>query len=200
MRIIAGAAGGRRLVAPKGDEVRPTADRVKEALFSSLQPQLPGAHVLDLFAGSGALGLEALSRGAAAVTLVERGRAAIAAIETNIATVDLPGVELVRADVRSAVGGLLPGAPFDLVLIDPPYALDDAGLATLLQALVGHLAAEATVVVERGSRSAAPEWPPDLLPTEPRRYGDTTLHRADRRDERSGATSAPEPSGEREQG
>jgi len=199
VRIIAGAAGGRRLVAPQGDEVRPTADRVKEALFSSLQPQLPGARVLDLFAGSGALGLEALSRGAASVTLVERGRRAIAAIETNIATVDLPGVELVRADVRSAVDGELPGAPFDLVLIDPPYALDDAGLAALLRALVGHLAAAATVVVERASRSAAPEWPVGLRPAEPRRYGDTTLHRAERHDEPT-TSDPPRPRGEREQG
>lgn len=199
MRIVAGAAGGRRLVAPTGDTVRPTADRVKEALFSSLQPQLPGAHVLDLFAGSGALGLEALSRGAAAVTLVERGRAAIAAIETNIVTVDLPGVELVRADVRDALDGTLSGAPFDLVLIDPPYALDDPGLADLLVALVDHLAPEASVVVERATRSGPPVWPPNLLPATPRRYGDTTLHRADR-DPTSPPSGAPPPPGGREQG
>lgn len=178
MRIVAGAAGGRRLVAPKGSQVRPTADRVKEALFSSLQPHLPGAHVLDLFAGSGALGLEALSRGAEVVTLVERAPAALQAIEENLATVDLPGANLVRSSVEVALAGDLSGAPFDLVLIDPPYDLDEPALVAILEALVRHLADGAIVSVERARRDPAPAWPQGLLSTEARRYGDTMLHRA----------------------
>src|SRR5680860_1409851 len=121
MRVVAGAAKGRRLVAPKGDDVRPTADRAKEALFASLQPLLAGARVLDLFAGSGALGLEALSRGAATVTFVERDRRALEAIAGNIAAVGLSGAEVVAHPVTRALGMELPGAPFDLVLADPPY-------------------------------------------------------------------------------
>ncbi len=181
MRIVAGAARGRRLVVPKGTDVRPTPDRVKEALFSSLQALVPGARVLDLFAGTGALGLEALSRGAASVTLVERARASLEALEANIAAVGLPGATVVRGDVRTALSGELPGGPFDLVLIDPPYGLSDAALTTILEALVDHLVAGATVVVERASRDAAPAWPRALLPGEPRRYGATTLHRAEHR-------------------
>lgn len=182
MRIVAGAARGRRLTVPKGTEVRPTADRVKEALFSSLQPHLPGARVLDLYAGSGALGLEALSRGAARVTFVERSPAAITAIERNIAVVDLPGTEILRVGARAALAGPLPGSPFDLVLIDPPYQLPNDELTELLLALVPHLGEGATVSVERAKRDDLPVWPPDLLPQEPRRYGDTTLHRAVRAD------------------
>lgn len=178
MRIVAGAARGRRLTVPKGSEVRPTADRVKEALFSSLQPILPGARVLDLFAGSGALGLEALSRGADRVTFVERAPAAIGAIERNIAIVDLPGTEIVRAEVTAALRAALAGAPFDLVLIDPPYLTTNDEVTALLEALVPHLAGGATVSVERAKRDAPPGWPPELLADEPRRYGDTTLHRA----------------------
>ena len=182
MRIVAGAARGRRLTVPKGSEVRPTADRVKEALFSSLQPRLPGASVLDLFAGSGALGLEALSRGAAHVTFIERAPAAISAIEHNIALVDLPGTEIIRAEVAGALGTAPVGAPFDLVLIDPPYMMANDEVTTLLVALLPHLAAGATVSVERAKRDEPPDWPPDLLADEPRRYGDTTLHRARLRD------------------
>lgn len=180
MRIVAGAARGRRLTVPKGTDVRPTADRVKEALFSSLQPHLPGARVLDLYAGSGALGLEALSRGADQVTFVERAPAAIAAIERNIAVVALPGTEILRVDARAALAGRIPGAPFDLVLIDPPYQLPNDELTELLFALVPHLGEGATVSIERAKRDDPPEWPADLLPQEPRRYGDTRLHRAAR--------------------
>jgi 16S rRNA (guanine966-N2)-methyltransferase len=178
MRIIAGVAKGRRLVAPTGDGTRPTADRVKESWFSSLQPLLGGAHVLDLYAGSGALGLEALSRGAAAVTFVERDRRALAALRTNLAAVDLPGATVVGRDVRTALAGDLVDAPFDVVVADPPYRVDGSELTAVLAALVPHLADGAVVTVERGRREPAPTWPAQLGDPEARRYGDTTLHRA----------------------
>jgi 16S rRNA (guanine966-N2)-methyltransferase len=180
MRVVAGAARGRRLVAPAGTTVRPTADRVKEALFSSLAPLLAGASVLDVFAGSGALGLEALSRGAAHVTFLEQDRRALTALATNIATVSLPGTAVVAGDAGRALAGgsALAGHPFDLVLLDPPYALDEATLALLLADVVTHLAPGATVVVERAAQAPAPRWPATLVPVEPRRYGATALHRA----------------------
>lgn len=177
MRVIAGTAGGRRLVAPKGDRTRPTADRVREALFSSLQPRLPGARVLDLFAGSGALAIEALSRGAAHATLVERARPALAAIRSNL---DTAGV----ADRATVVASELPGAltkvegPFDLVLLDPPYALAEHVLADVLAALPGLCAPDVAIRLERATRAGAPPWPDGVRPGRVRRYGDTTIHEA----------------------
>jgi 16S rRNA (guanine966-N2)-methyltransferase len=140
---------------------------------------LPDASVLDAFAGSGALGLEARSRGAAHVTFLERERRALAALEQNIAHVGLDGTRVVRGDtLRLMRRGGLPGAPFDLALLDPPYALDEEALATLLADLVAHLAPGALVVVERAAAGPAPRWPAALLPEEARRYGSTVLHRA----------------------
>lgn len=179
MRIVAGAARGRTLVAPKGFDVRPTTDRVKEALFSSLQPLLVGARVLDLYAGSGGLGLEALSRGAASVTFVERAQPAVTALRRNIDMVALPGAEVVVMDATKALRTPLPGAPFDLVLADPPYRLPIAELGAVLEQLVARLAPDATVVLERAARDGTPPWPAALLPGSPRRYGDTALHRAE---------------------
>jgi 16S rRNA (guanine966-N2)-methyltransferase len=183
VRVIAGAARGRPLRVPAGEGTRPTADRVKEALFSSLQPRLPGARVLDLFAGSGALGLEALSRGAGSLTAVESHSAALAALRHNIEAVGLPGVEVVASDVRRALHGALPGSPFDLVLLDPPYRMPTDELADVLAALAGHLAPGATVVVERPARAGEVVWPADLLAEGSRRYGDTAVHRARAGDE-----------------
>jgi 16S rRNA (guanine966-N2)-methyltransferase len=181
MRIVAGAARGRRLVAPAGAVVRPTADRVKEALFSSLQPMLPGAAVLDVFAGAGGLGLEARSRGAARVTFVEQDRRALTALRANLEQVGLDGCEVVVGDayrLLSAGAGALPGSPFDLVLLDPPYADPAEALDLLLADLLPALAPGATVVLERASRAAGPTWPAGLDAGAPRRYGATTLHRA----------------------
>ncbi|MEX0835649.1 MAG: 16S rRNA (guanine(966)-N(2))-methyltransferase RsmD [Nitriliruptor sp.] len=178
MRVIAGAAKGRRLVAPKGDRTRPTADRVKESWFSSLQAVLPGARVLDLYAGSGGLGLEALSRGAAAVTFVENDRRALAALRTNLEAVGLPGATVLGRDVHAALVEELMDAPFDLVVADPPYATTEDELARVLAALVPQLAPGAIVTLERGRREPAPVWPSPLRAEDARRYGDTTLHRA----------------------
>ncbi|HEU5469023.1 MAG TPA: 16S rRNA (guanine(966)-N(2))-methyltransferase RsmD [Actinophytocola sp.] len=177
-RIVAGTAGGRRLaVPPRG--TRPTSERVREALFSAVQAamELPGARVLDLYAGSGALGFEALSRGAATATFVESDRSALAVLERNVAAVGLPGAEVRRGKVRAVLAGPAP-APYHLVLADPPYDLAGPELAAVLGALVagGWTGPDTLVVVERARRSGPPDWPEPLRPTKVRRYGDTELH------------------------
>jgi 16S rRNA (guanine966-N2)-methyltransferase len=171
-RVIAGTAGGRKLHTPPGRDTRPTSDRVREALFSSLG-DLTGARVLDLYAGSGALGLEALSRGAVAATFVEFAPAALVALRRNIADLDLARCDVVPADVvsyhsRTAV----PQPVYDLVLIDPPYALD---LDPVLGLITPWTAPAGTIVVERSSRGPEPAWPPTLDVIRSRRYGETTL-------------------------
>lgn len=183
VRIIAGAARGRRLRVPAGRGTRPTSDRVKEALFSSLQPRLPAARVLDLYAGSGALGLEALSRGAGHLTAVESHPDALSVLRHNVEVVGVASVEVVAADVRRALRHGLPGAPFDLVLLDPPYRTPAGELADVLASLAAHLAPGATVVVERAVRAGDVAWPADLLAEDTRRYGDTAVHRARAGDE-----------------
>ena len=184
MRIVAGLAKGRRLHAPPGDDVRPTADRAREALFSSLQPRLLDARVLDLYAGSGALGLEAASRGAARVVLVERDRRTLEVLRRNVVAVGLAGVEVVTGEVASVLtgrgAGELDGGPFDVVLADPPYATPDDEVDAMLALLLPHLAADAEVVVERARRDRAPAWPEGFEVREPRRYGAAVLHRARR--------------------
>jgi 16S rRNA (guanine966-N2)-methyltransferase len=176
-RIIAGAARGRRLETPRGAATRPTSDRVREALFGSLDARgmLDGAVVLDLFAGSGALGLEAASRGAREVVLVDSAREAVAVARRNAAALGLAGVRVVQAPVlRWLAGPDVPAA--DLVLLDPPYALDGDALAAVLQALdAAPLADGALVVAERDGRSPEPTWPAGWEPEGARRYGDTVL-------------------------
>jgi 16S rRNA (guanine966-N2)-methyltransferase len=178
-RIIAGSAGGRRIEAPKGQATRPTSDRVREALFSGLDARgvVRGAAVLDLYAGSGALGLEAASRGAADVVLVDSAREAVAVARRNVATLGLPGVRVVLASVRHYLSGSPPFASgADLVLLDPPYAIPEPELAIALTALGdGWLAARSVVVVERSDRSPEPRWPEGLRRTAVRRYGETAL-------------------------
>jgi 16S rRNA (guanine966-N2)-methyltransferase len=178
MRIVAGLAKGRRLAAPAA-ATRPTSDRIREALFNTLAAHAPldGARVLDLFAGTGAVGLEALSRGAAAAVLVEKDRRALDVLRRNVGTVGLPGARV----VARAVGAFLadaPDEPFDVVFVDPPYELDEPQLSAVLGALAdGWLAPGAQVVVERSSRSGAPVVPGSTLltPFAERRYGDTVL-------------------------
>ena len=179
-RIISGAAGGRRLQTLPGAVTRPTSDRVREALFSRLEHRglLEGTKVLDLYAGSGALGLEAASRGASLVLLVESSRAAAKVIRANIGIVGRPGVRLLGDRVERALGAGPPGGiRMDLVLIDPPYDLSEEGLASVLAVLVerGWLATEAFVVVERSSRSPQPRWPEGLELSGEKRYGETTV-------------------------
>ena len=177
-RIVAGAARGRRLKVPEGTGTRPTSDRVREALFSSLESifgSLNGLRVLDLFAGSGALGLEAVSRGAAYAMLVESDANAVRAIRANVATVGLGEVEVRTTAVRRALA-TSPDKPFDLVLADPPYTMDSGEITDILAALAtGWLAPDAVVVVERPSRGEPVRWPSDLVAVRDRRYGETTL-------------------------
>ena len=179
-RIIGGSAGGRRLQTLPGPSTRPTSDRVREALFSRLEHRglLEGTNVLDLYAGSGALGLEAASRGAALVLLVESGKAAAKVIRANIETVGRPGVRLLVDRVERTLDAGPPGGiRMDLVLIDPPYDLSEDALASVLASLVERawLARDAFVVVERSSRSPQPRWPEGLELSGEKRYGETAI-------------------------
>jgi 16S rRNA (guanine966-N2)-methyltransferase len=178
MRVIAGRYGGRALFAPPGRTTRPTSDRVREALFSLLEARgvLEDAVVLDLYAGSGALGLEALSRGALTATLVDRDPRACAVIRTNASTTQLSGALVRRAAVTSYVKR--PTDTVDLVFVDPPYADTEDEVDTVLGLLPPWLADGALVVVERDSRTRVPAWPAALTAEEPRAYGETTLHLA----------------------
>ena len=177
-RIVAGAARGRRLVVPPGEGTRPTSDRVREAMFSALESQLgafAGLRVLDLYAGSGALGLEALSRGAAHVRLVESDARAVQSIRSNLAAVRLPGGEVVPISVERALAAS-PSEPYDLVLADPPYALSGKEIAgTLARLTDGWLHPHAVVVVERPTRAEPLNWPDGLVAVRERRYGETKL-------------------------
>lgn len=207
MRIVAGVAGGRRLTVPRGRDTRPTSEPVREALFAALVSDrggLAGDAVLDLFAGSGALGLEALSRGAATAVLVERDPTAAATARANIDALGLPGASVVatavarylaRAPVPAATAATAAraaapisatttaagrrGAPADVVFADPPYALPEPEVGAMLAALAGGwLRAGASIVVERAVRSPAPAWPPGCEPGRVRTYGDTAIHPA----------------------
>lgn len=177
LRVIAGTAGGRKLVAPKGG-ARPTQDRVKEALFSSLGDRVLDANVLDLYAGSGALAIEALSRGAARAVLVDDDRAAVTAIRANLATVGFEGratVSARSADTFARAGA--PGGPFDLVLLDPPYDVPSAAVGAVLAVLAdaGAVVPGATVVIERATGSDPVALPPGWDVRRERTYGDTLL-------------------------
>ncbi len=177
-RVVGGTLGGRVLRTPSGGGTRPTSDRVREAVFSSLvsRAAVDGARVLDLFAGTGALGLEALSRGAAHATFVESDRRAAGLVRANVAAL---GVGDRCRVVGSAVAAFLAGAghpAYDLVLLDPPYPLGEGDLAGVLAALADRwLAPDAVVVVERSVRSPEPAWPSGLVGDGHRVYGETAV-------------------------
>jgi 16S rRNA (guanine(966)-N(2))-methyltransferase RsmD len=179
-RIIAGTHRGRRIATPEGAATRPTADRVREALFGSLGP-VDGLRVLDLYAGSGAVGLEALSRGADHALLVESDPKAARVARENVALLGV-GRQAVLAvgRVEQTLGYGPNGDPYEVVYADPPYAISEEELAAVLAALAGQgwLAPDAVVVVERSRRSPQPSWPegvPGITPERCRRYGDTVL-------------------------
>jgi 16S rRNA (guanine966-N2)-methyltransferase len=184
-RVIAGLARGRRLAVPPGRLTRPTSDRAREGLFSTLtalRGDAGGARVLDLYAGSGAVGLEALSRGADLVLFVEADAVAARVIRGNMATVGLPGGHLVTGRVERVLArgpGSEPGAEpgYDLVVADPPYAAADDEVTTMLAALRdgSWLAPGAVVAVERATRSGPVRWPPGYAPDRSRRYGEATF-------------------------
>ncbi|WP_298593094.1 16S rRNA (guanine(966)-N(2))-methyltransferase RsmD [uncultured Rothia sp.] len=211
-RIISGAAGGVRLASVPGDNTRPTTDRVKESLFSKLESYdiIRGARVLDAFGGSGALGCEALSRGAASVTLLDTYPKAVAVIRKNVAAVEkamgrtgsgssgatgsAARVQQSQAltYVKSASG------PWDLVFVDPPYAMPNEQISELLEALTPKLAEGAVVVVERSSRDAEPVWGEGLYCFSTRQHGETVLYyvEPDEAEEQTGDESGNEPGNE----
>ncbi|MPV51214.1 16S rRNA (guanine(966)-N(2))-methyltransferase RsmD [Pseudactinotalea sp. HY160] len=177
-RIIAGDAGGQRLEVP-AHGTRPTSDRVREAIFSRLEhvDAISRARVLDLYAGSGALGLEALSRGAESVVFVEANRAAAEVIRRNVARLGYGGrARVVHTSVASFLAGTA-GEPFHTVLGDPPYDLDEA--PAVLTALEPWLGPESVVLWEQSGRARPPAWPDGFVDLGARRYGETTVHLAE---------------------
>ena len=172
MRIIAGSRKGARIFAPAGRETRPTGDRLREAAFNLIGP-VDGARVLDLYAGSGAMGLEALSRGAARVTFVESGREALRTIERNLDKLRLAGAEVVAGDAaRRVAADASAGRRYDLVLIDPPYRMLETALAKLAPNLAAVVEPHGLVVVESDARET-PELPLPLRTS--RRYGSSRV-------------------------
>ena len=173
-RIVGGTAGGRRLSVPPGREVRPTSERVREALASAIEARLGGPGglrgrtVLDLFAGTGAVGLELLSRGASAVTLVEASAPVRKVLEANVADVGLKGATVVGARAEALLASS--SESWDIVFVDPPYALD---VQPIIDAAAEHT--RMLLIVERDNRSAAPAWPDGFEALHHRRYGDSAL-------------------------
>src|SRR5271169_5950079 len=193
-RVIAGEAGGRRLAVPDGRNTRPTSDRAREGLFAtivSLTGSLDGARVLDLYAGSGAVGLEALSRGAEHVLLVESGPQAARVIRDNIEAIGLAGAEVLADRVERVLARGPEHGRYDVVFADPPYALAGDEVSAMLALLLrggdppkppregisdhGWLAPGALVIVERATRSGPVSWPASLEPDRARRYGEATF-------------------------
>ncbi|MFF2623271.1 16S rRNA (guanine(966)-N(2))-methyltransferase RsmD [Oerskovia jenensis] len=179
-RIVAGTVGGRSLqVPPKG--TRPTSDRVREAIFSRLEHYgvLDGAYVLDLYAGSGALGLEAASRGAQRVVLVDAARVAAEVCRTNVKTLGLTNVQVVQDKAEKFVQSR-PSTTWDVVFIDPPYDVSEDVVAELLRQLAhtSALVEDAVVVVERSTRSPEPTWPTGWELLARKDYGETAVYYA----------------------
>ena len=172
VRVVGGEAGGRKIKAPPGDQTRPTSDAVREAVFNAVTSRmdLEDSRVLDLFAGSGALGIEALSRGAKEVTFVDRARTASSTIAGNLEMTGLIGGTVVTAAVESWLTRLHPRQEWDLVLADPPYAFD--GWDDLLEGLSGHIAEDGIVVLESGSEL---ELPKSWRSVRSKRYGTTVV-------------------------
>jgi 16S rRNA (guanine966-N2)-methyltransferase len=178
-RIIGGSAGGRRISAPSGDSTRPTSDRVREALFSAIDAavgSVSGLRFLDVYAGSGAVGLEARSRGAGVVTLVEHDRRTAALIRENARSLGFTGIDVVTSPAARALMHT-PRAPYDIVFLDPPYAVPVGDVVAALDALRDHdwLSPDALVVVERSTRGPDLVWPDGFAGDRTRRYGETTL-------------------------
>lgn len=176
-RIVAGVAGGRSLEVPRS-VTRPTSERVREAIFSRLEHEnlLDDAHVLDLYAGSGALGLEAASRGAAGVVLVDRARSAAATSLRNARRLALDADIDVEATTAVAYLGSAGPMAMDVVFLDPPYDLPESELSEVLRLLtLGWLAPHTRIVIERSRRSPTPQWPAGIVAEDHRRYGDTVI-------------------------
>ena len=189
MRVVAGKWGGRTIRAPRGISVRPTTDRVREAVFAILGDEVQGAVVLDLFAGTGAMAIESLSRGAAEAVLVESAPAALNALKANLEALEADDAVCLPLDYREAVRRLAAkGRAFDLVFLDPPYGKGLAGRAAELLSRAGVLAPGAVVVAERASRDPGETFPVEWTERADRRYGDTRITLYDIPDLRGQAT------------
>lgn len=176
MRVVAGKWGGRTIRAPRGTSVRPTTDRVREAVFAILGEDVKGSVVLDLFAGTGALAIESLSRGAAGAVLVESSPIALAVLRSNLAALEAEGALCLPLDYREAVRRLsAKGRTFDLVFLDPPYGKGLVGRSAELLSSAGILAPGAVVVAERATRDPVETLPPEWRERADRRYGDTRI-------------------------
>jgi 16S rRNA (guanine966-N2)-methyltransferase len=179
--VIAGEAGGRRLQVPPGNNTRPTSDRAKEGLLSTWQSllgaPLNGERILDLYAGSGAVGLEALSRGASHTLLVEADPRAARTIRENVRSLGLPGAEVRSGKAEQIIQTSAPANPYDIVFLDPPYRVTDHDLREILLTLRsgGWLAPEAIVTVERSTRGGEFGWPDGFEAIRSRRYGEGTF-------------------------
>ena len=174
LRIVGGEWRGRRLCAPKGDSTRPTADRVRESLFNILMADVRDANVLDLFSGSGALALEALSRGAASATLVDVDRNAQQTIARNIETLGAhPRAKLIKSDWHSALASFQ--CPFDLVFLDPPYALLDVYAQAASALAQRHLLAPGAILVMEHRATDPLVLPAQFSIFDERRYGEAKL-------------------------
>ena len=178
-RIIAGSARGRRLRTPHGEATRPTSDRVREALFSTLESQLgslTGLRFLDLYAGTGAVGLEAVSRGAGVLTAVESDRRTARLVQQNATTLGFHKAEVLATPVARALAHH-PRAPYDVVFADPPYPMENDEVERMLALLVANVwaAPGSLVVLERSARSAEPAWPVGLRLDRTKEYGETVL-------------------------
>ncbi len=180
VRVVAGKLGGRRLTGPRGESPRPTADRVREALFNVLG-DLEDAHVLDLFSGTGAVGIEAWSRGATRVVLVERAVPSLRILRRNLGAlgladrIEVRGVEVARALPALLAERSAGARPFDLIFADPPYAEAEAALEPVLAAAPSLLGDGGILVLEHARRTASPGPPEGMDADRPRHYGDTTL-------------------------
>lgn len=178
-RIVGGAARGKKLAVPAGEETRPTSDRAREGLFNTLESlhgPLGGTRVLDLYAGTGAVGLEALSRGAVIATLVESAPLALATLHRNVAGMKIPGADVVAIPVEQFLqGGRGQRTAYDIVFADPPYALAEDTLADALGDLADWLVPGGIVAIERSSKGPAPRWPSWCEVVKERRYGEATI-------------------------
>jgi len=187
-RIIAGQARGRRLSVPPGQGTRPTSDRTREGLFSALDSQLSGLHgirIIDAYAGSGAIGLEALSRGADAALLIESDRRAAEAVRRNLVQLGLPGGRLITDRVEKLAAEPCPDEPYDVLFLDPPYALDAKALAEVISGFAEHgwLSPEALVCAERAARDPEWNWPEGFDSLRARAYGEGMLWYGHRREQ-----------------
>ena len=177
MRIIAGALKGRRLKPPSWEGLRPTSDKLRETLFNILAARIANARVLDLYAGTGAIGIEALSRNAAHVTFVEHDRRAQALIEENLAHCGVAqGYAIIRASVARGLETLRAQPAFDIVVLDPPYAIQHSETVDGVMAVAANvMAPDGVLILEHARKRHAPETAGQLVRSREVLSGDSAL-------------------------